>query len=80
MLVAGDTAGLIAVFDVKDYCMVTGKVGTTSASLCCDKWNGRKDAFFSFSLCSATTADHANVLFYAESLGLYCWTLILFSS
>ena len=54
MLVAGDTAGLIAVFDVKDYCMVTGKVGTTSASLCFDKWNGCKDAFFSFfsvSLC-----------------------------
>ena len=48
VLLAGDTAGLIAVFDVKDYCMVTGKVGITSASLCCDKWNGLKNAFFSF--------------------------------
>ena len=31
VLVAGDTAGLIAVFDMKDYCMVTGKVSTTMA-------------------------------------------------
>ena len=30
VLVAGDTAGLIAVFDMKDYCMVTGKVSTTT--------------------------------------------------
>ena len=33
MLVAGDTAGLIAVFDMKDYCMVTGKVSTTTAKV-----------------------------------------------
>ena len=30
VLVAGDTAGNIAVFDIKDYCMVTGKVGSTN--------------------------------------------------
>ena len=30
VLVAGDTAGLVAVFDMKDYCMVTGKVSTTT--------------------------------------------------
>ena len=80
VLLAGDTASLIAVFDVKDYCMVTGKVGTTSASLCCDKWNGLKDAFFSCSSVLLQAADHANALFYAESLSLYCRTLILFSS
>ena len=32
VLVAGDTAGLIAVFDMKDYCMVTGKVSTTTTT------------------------------------------------
>ena len=32
MLVAGDTAGLITVFDMKDYCMVTGKVSTTTTT------------------------------------------------
>ena len=33
VLVSGDTAGLIAVFDMKDYCMVTGKVSTTTAKV-----------------------------------------------
>ena len=42
VLVAGDTDGLIAMFDIKDYCMVTGKVSFKSASLCCGKWNGCK--------------------------------------
>ena len=32
VLVSGDTAGLIAVFDMKDYCMVTGKVSTTTTT------------------------------------------------
>ena len=42
VLVAGDTAGLIAVFDMKDYCMVTGKVSTTTTnhvfSHCSDRY------------------------------------------
>lgn len=49
MLVAGDTAGLIAVFEIKDYCMVTGKVR--------EHHQGKSASFYNYITCGETFGD-----------------------